>query len=211
MGQRKEVDGVMEHRLMSDYDVYLFREGRHSTLYDKMGAHVMALDGAEGTHFAVWAPNARSVGVVGDFNGWNRGAAPLFLHEDGSGIWEGFVPGVGEGSLYKYFVSSNYGGYSAEKADPYATMCEVPPRTASVVHNLGGDWADGSWSVKRIEENQLNSPISIYECHLGSWRRVPEEEGRALTYSEAAGYLPEYLDDMEYSHVEFLPLLEHPF
>lgn len=209
--RRSGARGVMDHRVMTDYDVYLFREGRHSTLYDKMGAHVMAVDGVKGTHFAVWAPNASSVSVVGDFNGWNRGSTPLLLDEEGSGIWEGFVPGVGEGSLYKFFVSSKYGGYSAEKADPFATLCEVPPRTASVVHQLAPDWSDGAWGGKRTEVNSLDSPISVYECHLGSWRRVPEEEGRALTYAEAAQYLPEFLDDMGYSHIEFLPLMEHPF
>jgi 1,4-alpha-glucan branching enzyme len=211
VSQRKELSDVVEHRLMSEYDVYLFREGKHSMLYHKMGAHVMVVDGMKGTHFAVWAPNAKLVSVVGDFNKWNQKSTSLFLHEDGSGVWEGFVPGVEEGSLYKYFVASKFGGYSAEKADPFATLCEVPPKTASVVHRLGPDWSDGNWAVKRIENNSLNSPISVYECHFGSWRRVPEEHGRALTYAEAARYLPAYLDDMGYSHVEFLPLMEHPF
>lgn len=201
----------MQHQLMTDYDIYLFREGKHSRLYDKLGAHPIELDGVAGTHFAVWAPNARSVSVIGDFNGWRKGSSPLWAHGDSSGIWEGFVPGVGEGALYKYGISSNRDGYSVDKGDPFAFLCETPPRTASVVHEHRFNWNDDQWTNDRPSLSSLSSPISVYECHLGSWRRVPEEGNRPLSYLEAARQLPEYLKDMGYSHVEFLPLMEHPF
>ena len=197
--------------LMTDYDVYLFREGRHSRLFEKLGSHVMVQDGIAGTHFAVWAPSAAGVSVVGDFNGWARSSTPLSAHTDGSGLWEVFVPGVGEGALYKYFVESKFGGYSAEKSDPFAFLCETPPKTASVVHEPRFDWDDEEWSRERLRLNSLDSPISVYECHLGSWRRVPEDGNRVLTYAEVARHLPGYLGEMGYSHVEFLPVMEHPF
>ena len=196
---------------MTDYDVYLFKEGRHSGLYEKLGAHRMQVDGSQGTHFAVWAPNAASVSVIGDFNSWRKGLTPLFLKDEGSGIWEGFVPGVREGALYKYAISSKYDGYSVEKADPFAFLCETPPNTASIVHTPRFEWRDSRWNNERPGLNSLRAPLSVYECHLGSWRRVPEEKNRPLTYEEAARYLPDYLREMGYSHVQFLPLMEHPF
>jgi 1,4-alpha-glucan branching enzyme len=202
---------VTMHEVMTDYDVYLFREGRHSRLYEKLGAHPMEVDGARGTHFAVWAPNAASVSVVGDFDSWDRKAAPLIPHEDGSGIWEGFVSEVGEGALYKYALESKFNGYTVEKSDPFAFLCEVPPRTASVVHEARFGWEEEDWAKSRPKLNSLEAPISVYECHLGSWRRVHEEGDRPLTYLEVSRSLPEYLAEMEYSHVEFLPLMEHPF
>ncbi|MGD0477968.1 MAG: 1,4-alpha-glucan branching protein GlgB [Nitrososphaerales archaeon] len=196
---------------MTDYDVYLFKEGRHSKLFEKLGAHEMSVDGTMGTHFAVWAPNAKKVSVIGDFNGWRPNLHPLLENDDGSGVWEGFVPGLGEGVLYKYNVVSKYNGYSVQKGDPFAFLWETPPRTASVVRDLAYLWKDDPWVSNRAKLNSLDSPFSVYECHLGSWKRVPEEHNRPLLYSEAGSYLPEYLKDMGYTHVEFLPVMEHPF
>jgi 1,4-alpha-glucan branching enzyme len=211
IGERDRPRETAMSQLMTDYDIFLFREGKHSRLYDKLGSHPMVLDGAAGTHFAVWAPNARKVSVVGDFNSWKSGSCLLFAHEDGSGLWEGFIPGVGDGALYKYAISSKYGGYSVEKGDPFAFLCETPPKTASVVHDPTFDWNDAKWASDRPRVSSLDSPLSVYECHLGSWRRVPEEQDRPLSYLELARYLPRYLNEMGYSHVEFLPLMEHPF
>ena len=205
------VPDVIAHQAMSDYDVYLFREGKHSRLYEKLGSHPLEVDGVLGTHFAVWAPNAASVSVVGDFDSWDPKGAPLFPHEDGSGLWEGFVQGVGEGALYKYSVSSRFNGYTVEKSDPFAFFCEVPPKTASVVHEASFEWGEGPWEAERRRRNSLEAPMSVYECHLGSWRRVAEEDHRPLTYLEASRLLPQYLAETGYSHVEFLPLMEHPF
>ncbi len=202
---------MVRYESMSDYDVYLFREGKHSRLYEKLGAHHMELDGAAGTHFAVWAPNAKQVSLIGDFNDWKPGSHPLLPHDDDSGLWEGFLPGLGEGALYKYHVISKYDGYSVQKGDPFAFLWESPPKTASVVHDLGSEWNDDRWVSDRPSLNSLGSPFSVYECHLGSWRRVPEDHNRPLTYSESARHLPEYLVGMGYSHVEFLPVMEHPF
>ena len=202
---------VAQHELMTDYDVYLFREGKNCRLYDKLGAHQMEVDGVRGTHFAVWAPNATKVSLVGDFNSWKADSAPLFSHADESGIWEGFVPGLGNGSLYKYHIASKNEDYSVDKADPFAFFSEAPPRTASVVWDLAHSWTDQEWASARRRVNSLGSPFSVYECHLGSWRRVPEEHNRPLSYSETAELLPGYLKEMGYSHVEFLPVMEHPF
>ena len=210
-GGRQGGRSVLKHQIMSDYDVYLFREGKHARLFEKLGSHQMTLDGNPGTHFAVWAPNASHVSVIGDFNDWRPGSSPLYEHDDGSGLWEGFVRGVGEGVLYKYSVSSKYHGYSVAKADPFAFYCETPPNTASMIHNVEFAWGDSKWTKERRQLSSLDSPIAIYECHLGSWRRVPEENNRPLSYLETARFLPQYLNEMEYSHVEFLPVMEHPF
>jgi len=196
--------------LLTKDDLYLFNQGRHYRLYNKLGAHLVSTDDGEGAVFAVWAPNAREVSVIGDFNGWNINAHPLELRGK-SGIWEGFIPGVRKGSLYKYHIESNYNDYKVDKADPYAFYAENPPGTASIVWNLDYNWSDQSWLVKRNNANSLKSPISIYEVHLGSWRRVPEENHRPLTYREIAPRLAEYVSRMGFTHVEFLPVMEHPF
>ena len=193
--------------LLTDYDIYLFRRGEHFRLYRKLGAHLEE----GGARFAVWAPNASRVSVIGTFNDWDPSAHPLRPREDGSGIWEGFVEGVRKGDLYKYRVVSRYGGYTADKADPFAFFCEVPPGTASVVWDLEYEWGDGDWMRERKDRNSLSSPMSIYEVHLGSWRRVPEEGNRFLTYRELARELPPYVEEMGFTHVEFLPVMEHPF
>ncbi len=196
--------------LLSDDDLYLFNEGSHHRLYEKLGAHPLKANGAAGTYFAVWAPNARAVSVIGDFNGWNRASHPLQMRGR-SGIWEGFVAGVGAGALYKYYIASRYHGYTVEKADPFASCYETPPRTAAVVWELDYAWQDDAWMRRRRERNALDAPITIYEMHLGSWQRVPEEGNRYLSYREMAPRLAEYLHQTGYTHVEFLPVMEHPF
>jgi 1,4-alpha-glucan branching enzyme len=196
---------------LTDHDVYLFRQGRHSRLYEKLGAHMMSVKNVTGVHFAVWAPNARAVSVIGDFNGWRPGSHPLHSRQDGCGIWEGFIPGVVAGAHYKYHLTSQNGHYRVEKADPFALRTEVPPRTASIVWGLEYDWGDARWMQQRAQANALTAPMSIYETHLGSWRRVPEEGNRSLSYRELAVQLAKYVSEMNFSHVEFLPVTEHPF
>jgi len=196
--------------LLTDDDLYLFNEGNHFCLYQKLGAHCLNANGVEGTYFAVWAPDAEQVYVTGDFNGWDRASHPMRSRGQ-SGIWECFVHGLGKGILYKYHVRSRYNGYRVDKTDPFAFYDEVPPKTASVVWNLDYTWGDGEWMEKRRSRNSLDSPISIYEVHLGSWRRVPEEGNRPLTYRELALRLAEYVQRMGFTHVEFLPIMEHPF
>ncbi|MDA8156609.1 MAG: 1,4-alpha-glucan branching protein GlgB [Actinomycetota bacterium] len=197
--------------LLTELDVYLFKEGNHSRLHDKLGAHVIEADGTKGTCFALWAPNALGVSVIGDFNGWNTESHPLSPRWDGSGIWEGFVPGLGHGALYKYHIVSRFGNYKADKGDPLAFFWEVSPKTASIVWDLSYEWGDNDWMDSRKSRNSLGSPFSIYEVHLGSWRRVPEEGNRPLTYRELANYLPDYVAGMGFTHVEFMPPMEHPF
>ena len=195
----------------SDLDIYLFRQGNHFRLYEKLGSHVMEVDGVSGTYFALWAPNARSISVMGDFNGWDTRSHPLSARWDGSGIWEGFVPGVGSGAIYKYHIVSRYRNYQADKGDPFAFHWEVSPRTASAVWDLDYEWGDKDWMEDRGGKNALDKPFSIYEVHLGSWRRVPEEGNRPLNYREMAHYLADYVKEMGFTHVEFLPVMEHPF
>jgi len=196
--------------LLSDHDLYLFNEGTHIRLHERLGSHQRTVDGAEGTNFAVWAPDAEQVFVMGRFNGWDKGSHPL--HPRGSsGIWEGFIPHVRHGEAYKYHVVSRYHGYTVDKADPFAFHAETPPHTASIVWNLDYDWRDQEWMRDRGRRISLNAPISIYEVHAGSWRRVPEDNNRWLSYRELAPLLAEYLEQMGFTHVEFLPLTEHPF
>jgi 1,4-alpha-glucan branching enzyme len=197
--------------LFTEQDIYLFKEGSHFRLYDKMGAHPLTVNGEAGTYFAVWAPNADRVSVIGDFNQWDRLRHPLGARWDGSGIWEGFIPGLGDGAAYKYDITSRVGGVRGEKGDPYAFAWEVPPKSASIVRDISYRWNDGEWMAKRKRYNDLQSPISIYEVHLGSWRRVPEEKDRPLTYRELAPLLAEYAKRMGFSHIEVLPVMEHPF
>ncbi len=197
--------------LMTEFDVYLFKQGNHFHLQEKLGSHLMTVDGVEGTLFALWAPNAREVSVVGDFNGWIPGTHYLGARGDDSGIWEGFIPGVGRGSLYKYHIVSKENEYRVDKGDPFAFSWEISPKTASVVWDLDYHWNDSDWLRDRHKVNSLGAPFSIYEVHLGSWRRVPEENKRPLTYRELAQSLPGYVRDMGYTHVELLPVMEHPF
>jgi 1,4-alpha-glucan branching enzyme len=196
--------------LLSDDDLYLFNEGSHYRLYEKLGAHTTIVGGVEGTYFAVWAPSANQVSVIGEFNGWNKSSHQLNAKGQ-SGIWEGFIPGIVNGTLYKYYIVSRQRNYRVEKADPFACFSEIPPKTASIVWNLDYDWKDREWMEKRWERNALDAPIAIYEVHLGSWRRVPDEGNRSLSYRELAPQLAEYVQQVGFTHVEFLPVMEHPF
>jgi 1,4-alpha-glucan branching enzyme len=201
---------VATPQLLTDQDLYLFNEGSHYRLYDKMGAHLVTQKGQAGAEFSVWAPNARSVSVVGSFNSWNPKSNPL-EPRGSSGIWEGFIPDVPQGALYKFHIQSQAGAYSVDKADPVGILHEQSPRTASVVWDLAYEWGDRDWMQKRGERNSLRAPQAIYEVHLGSWMRVPEENNRPLTYRETAPRLADYVQRMGFTHVEFLPVMEHPF
>ena len=197
--------------LITDHDTYLFKEGSHFKLYEKLGAHMSVVDGQPGVHFAVWAPNAKKVSVIGNFNQWQRNSHPLEHRLDSSGIWEGFIPGLAKGEIYKYFIVSSEGFYQVEKQDPFAFYNEVAPHFGSVVWELDYEWQDTQWMKDRHRHNSLDAPFSIYEMHIGSWKRVVEEDNRPLTYRELAAQLPEYLKYMGYTHVEFLPVMEYPF
>jgi len=195
---------------LSDFDVYLLAEGTFDHAYEKLGAHLTERDGRQGVQFAVWAPNAKQVSVVGDFNQWNPEAN--IMRSSSAGVWESFAPGLAQGAVYKYHVVSNYRGYTVDKTDPYGFAAEVRPHTASRVWNLENYcWNDSSWMTGRGERNALDAPISIYEVHLGSWRRVPEEGNRWLTYREMARFLVNYVREMGFTHVELMPVTEHPF
>jgi 1,4-alpha-glucan branching enzyme len=197
-------------RLLTDHDIYLFNEGTHYRLYDHLGAHETTDRGVRGTAFALWAPNAERVTVMGDFNGWNNASHDLRPRAS-SGIWHGFVPDVGQGDAYKYHIYSRYNGYRVDKADPYAFASEVPPRTASRVWNLDYEWTDAEWMANRSRHNALSAPIAAYEVHLGSWMRVPEEGNRSLTYREIALKLAGHVKKLGFTHVELMPVMEHPF
>ncbi len=199
-----------EWRLLTADDLYLFNQGSHIRIYEKLGAHLFTEPGAQGAFFGVWAPNAEQVSVIGEFNGWNPEHDVLRSRES-SGVWEGFVPGVKQGAIYKYYIRSRYNDYRVAKADPIAFRAEAPPRTASVVWDLSYEWGDAQWMIDRKVHNSLAAPASIYEVHLGSWRRVPEEGARSLTYRELADRLTDYVRDMGFTHVELLPVMEHPF
>lgn len=205
-------ENVLNHpTFLTDYDIYLFKQGSNTNLYDKLGSHVLEFEGLKGTHFVVWAPNAEFVSVIGDFNGWDEGAHPLHVRWDESGIWEGFIPHIGEGTIYKYNIVSKFNNYKVHKGDPFAFYWETPPKTASIVQDLSYMWKDEQWFEKRETHNSLSSPISIYEVHIGSWKRVPGEENRPLNYRELAIDLLEYVKETGFTHVEFLPVMEHPF
>lgn len=197
-------------KFISDDDLHLFNEGTHFRLYEKLGAHLTSVDGVEGAYFAVWAPNAERVHVIGDFNHWNKSSHPL-RSKGNSGIWEGFVPGVRQGATYKYHIASRYNGYRVDKADPIGFFYQVSPNTASLVWDLTFEWHDAGWMHDRGKRLKLDSPVSIYEVHLGSWMRVPEENNRYLTYREMAPKLAEYVERLGFTHVELLPVTEHPF
>ena len=199
------------NEFITEYDIYLFREGKHFSLHEKLGAHVIEHNNTRGTFFAVWAPNAESVSVIGNFNGWLKDANYLKLREDESGIWEGFLPGVEKGEAYKYFIRSKFENYEVEKADPVGFYSEQPPKTASVVWEYNYDWNDDDWMENRKEHNALDSPFSVYELHLESWRRKPEDDMKPLSYSELAEQLTAYVKELGYTHVELMPVTEYPF
>jgi 1,4-alpha-glucan branching enzyme len=194
--------------LFTEYDINLFCAGKHYRLYDKLGNHPAEVDGVAGVYFAVWAPNASFVSVVGDFNYWARKENPLQARWDGSGIWELFIPGLNNGSSYKYYIESRH-GYTVEKGDPYASHWETPPATASKTWSAQYNWTDEKWMQDRKTQHSLTKPVSVYELHLGSWRR--KENNQFLSYREIAEELPDYCRYMGFTHVEFMPVMEHPF
>jgi 1,4-alpha-glucan branching enzyme len=200
---------VQSHSLFTDFDINLFKAGKHFRLYEKLGAHLIEVNGVKGVYFAVWAPSARSVSVVGDFNYWIQGEHQLQVRWDASGIWEGFIPGVEKGSTYKYKIQSNNNGIITEKADPFALYCEHPPHTASIIWDLEYKWKDDKWMKSRKDSNGLDKPYSVYEVHLGSWRR--NSEGKFLTYVELADQLVNYVKETGFTHVEFMPIMEYPY
>jgi 1,4-alpha-glucan branching enzyme len=196
--------------LLTDHDLYLFNEGSHIRLYRHLGAHRHTVNGTSGVNFAVWAPNAEEVTVMGSFNGWDLRSHPMQTRGQ-SGIWETFVPHLQPGESYKYHVVSRFNGYKTDKADPFAFHAETPPFTASKTWDLDYDWNDEKWMAARRSHNSHRSPLSIYEVHLGSWRRVPEDGNRWFGYREIAKPLADYVNELGFTHIEFLPLTEHPF
>ena len=195
--------------LLNEDDLYLFNQGSHFRLYEKLGAHLIAGENT-GTYFAVWAPDAEQVFVMGDFNQWHRDSHAL-MPKGQSGIWEGFFPDMGKGALYKYRIVSRFNGYRVDKADPLSIFNEVPPKTASIVWDLDYTWNDREWMADRHQRNRLDKPMAIYEMHLGSWRRIEQEGNRSLSYRELAPQLADYLQKLDYTHVEFMPVMDHPF
>ena len=201
---------VKSHSLLTDYDIHLFRQGNHYKLYEKLGSHIVQVDGEWGTHFAVWAPNATRLSVIGEFNDWDRKAHPLTARPDGSGIWEGFIPGVGKGKLYKYYLRAADGRH-LEKGDPFALFWEVPPNTASIVWEFDYDWKDDEYLRARKAKFAAGGeqPYSVYEVHPGSWKKHPN--GDSLSYRELATELVDYVEQTGFTHVEFMPVMEHPY
>ncbi|OAD43942.1 1,4-alpha-glucan branching protein GlgB [Polaribacter atrinae] len=198
------------HSLFTEFDINLFKAGKHYRLYEKFGSHLITVDGVEGTYFAVWAPSAKSVSVIGDFNFWLEGEHHLNVRWDGSGIWEGFIPNIGKGTVYKYKIRSTNNDITTEKADPFARRCEHPPKTASEVWEDDYAWNDKKWMKNRKKNNALDAPFSVYEVHLGSWKKQVEE-GRFLSYHELAEELVNYVSEMNFTHVEFMPIMEFPY
>jgi 1,4-alpha-glucan branching enzyme len=199
----------VHHSLFTEPDIVRFREGRHYTLYRHLGAHHVYIEDRPGVQFSVWAPSADRVSLIGDFNGWDHNSHPMFPRWDHSGIWELFVPGLQPGALYKFHIHKNGVGY--DKADPMAFAAELPPQTASRVTASQFQWSDEEWRKYRESKQITEQPLSIYEIHLGSWRRVPEENDRPMTYRELAAWLPAYCNEMGFTYVELLPVMEHPF
>lgn len=195
---------------LTDFDLHLFSEGTHCKIYEKLGAHPAVVNGKKGTHFAVWAPNAETVAVIGDFNKWDASKNPM-QQLPTSGIWACFIPGLEEGTIYKYYLKSKVDGYAAEKTDPVGFASEMRPKTASVIWDVNKyKWNDQKWVEKRQKANGLDAPVSIYELHLGSWMRVPDDGARWLTYKELVDTLIPYVKEMGFTHVEFMPVAEHP-
>ena len=201
---------VIAYSFFTEYDIDLFKAGKHFRLYEKLGAHLTEVNGEIGVYFAVWAPSAKAVSVIGDFNYWIEGEHPLNIRWDESGIWEGFIPGIQKGSTYKYKIHSHHNDIKTEKADPFAFRCEHPPNTASIVWDSKHAWKDDRWMKKRKKVNSLDKPFSVYEVHLGSWMRN-ETENRPLTYIELALELTAYVKKMNFTHVEFMPIMEYPY
>jgi len=198
----------VEH--ISDFDRFLFNSSTHYKMYEKLGAHILDKNGVKGTHFSVWAPSAKRVSVIGDFNGWDGRKNQMEFLEN-AGVWVHFIPNLDEGTIYKYEIKTQ-SGKLLEKADPYANHAELRPKTASIVNDLNDfKWTDKRWIDRRAKNDFLNQPISIYEIHLGSWRRNPEEDNRMLTYRELADELLDYIIEMGFTHIQLMPIEEHPF
>jgi 1,4-alpha-glucan branching enzyme len=201
---------VISHSLFTEFDINLFRAGKHFRLYEKFGAHPMVLNGVEGVYFSVWAPSAKAVNVIGDFNFWDGKKHLLNVRWDSSGIWEGFIPKAEKGMRYKFRITSNNGGIITEKIDPYGLYFEKPPLTASVIWDISDyKWKDKAWMSYRKDKNGLDRPYSVYEVHLGSWKR--NEKGEFLTYKQFAKDLVAYVKEMNFTHVEFMPIMEFPY
>jgi 1,4-alpha-glucan branching enzyme len=204
------MQAVKPHSLFSDFDVSLFQAGKHFNLYNKFGSHLMELDGEKGVYFAVWAPNAKRVSVTGNFNAWNPNTHILNPRWDSSGIWEGFIPGLKKGDVYKYHIHAA-SGIKLDKADPYGLLAETPPQTASVVWDFNYHWNDQAWMDKRRKNAGEPKPYSVYEVHAGSWKKLPEDGNRSLNYRELAVDLVQYVAEMGFTHVEIMPVMEHPY
>jgi 1,4-alpha-glucan branching enzyme len=211
-GPAVEIDDPYRYgRVMTEYDVYLFSQGKHTRIYDKLGAHLMRIGDSDGVHFGVWAPNADRVSVVGDFNGWDGRVHPM-RRLGPTGVWEIFIPGLHEGQRYKFEIRSRLHGELLLKTDPYGLRFEPPPLAASIVARRDYTWRDAQWFVDRAGANAwFHRPMAVYEVHLGSWARIPEEQDRFLTYLELADRLIPYVKEMGYTHIELLPVMEHPF
>jgi len=199
---------VFPHSRLSDFDISLFLSGKHTRLYDKLGAFEIEREGAIGTFFAVWAPNAEAVHVIGNFNFWDKYSHPLLKRWDSSGIWEGFIPGIRNGETYKYGIHTTEGTY-LEKLDPFGLYCETPPKTASIVWTTFNAWQDQAWMKERSTKNAMDTPMSIYEVHIGSWQKTLDNQ--YLSYEDLADKLVAYVQNMQFTHVEFMPVMEHPF
>ena len=200
---------VLNHSLLTDFDTSLFGAGKHFKLYEKLGSHIIEVDGQWGVYFAVWAPNAQAVSVIGNFNYWNRDSHPLSSRWDSSGIWEGFIPGIGKGELYKYHIHAKDGRH-LQKGDPFALFWEIPPNTASIVWDMNYEWKDKAWMDNRKNISGLDKPYSVYEVHIGTWKKV-HAGTRSLSYKEMADEMVNYIKDLGFTHVEFLPVMEHPY
>jgi 1,4-alpha-glucan branching enzyme len=210
-GENEIKSNINEHfSLFSDMDIYLFKQGKHFKLYEKLGAHLVENNGVQGTYFAVWAPNGAAVSVIGDFNAWNPENGKMDPRLDGSGIWEIFIPNIGHGSLYKYMIRNAQTGYVLEKFDPFAFFSEVPPKRASIVWDLNYSWKDKNWTSLK-KRGTLQQPWSVYELHAGSWRKSGDAEDAYISYRDMADQLVPYIKEMGFTHVEFMPLTEHPF
>ncbi|WP_210150361.1 1,4-alpha-glucan branching protein GlgB [Chryseobacterium scophthalmum] len=201
---------VKTYTLFTDHDVYLFKEGKHYRLYEKFGAHSVEKDGIKGVYFSVWAPNAKKVSVIGNFNNWNHREHILFPRWDQSGIWEGFIPALSLGTLYKYAIETVQGEI-LEKSDPYALSWEQNLQAASMVSTNWYEWGDQEWLEKRWQKNSLDAPISVYELHLGSWLRDENNPEKFLNYRDIASKLVPYIKKMGFTHVEFMPVMEYPY
>ncbi len=201
---------VKPYTLLTDFDIALFQSGKHFEMYKKLGSHIVQHDGETGVYFAVWAPNAKRVSVTGDFNRWDQDAHILKPRWDSSGIWEGFIAGLGKGTVYKYHIKT-HDGFGLDKGDPYALLWETPPRTASVVWEFDYKWSDDKWLKTRREKANKPQPWSVYEVHPGSWKKLPSEGNRSLNYRELADDLVAYAKEMGFTHIELMPVMEHPY